>query len=121
MAQPIIIKPLLTEKSTKVASDPELNQYTFVVAEDANKIQIRKAAEEQFGVEVVSVKTMICPGKKRSRIVKGRMTSGRKSPYKKAIITVREGQYIEEGFYGESMEEDFEDADIEETEEEINA
>jgi len=120
MAKPIIIKPLLTEKSTTIASNPELNQYTFVVDQNANKIQIRKAVEEQFGVEVESVSTMVCPGKKRSRIVKGRMTSGRKSPFKKAIVKVREGQYIEEGFYGASTEEeDFED--VEETEEEINA
>ena len=119
MAKPIIIKPLLTEKSTTIASDPELNQYTFVVDQNANKIQIRKAVEAQFGVEVESVSTINCPGKKRSRIVKGRMTSGRKSPYKKAIVKVREGQYIEEGFYGASTEEEFED--IDETEEEINA
>lgn len=110
----IIIKPLISEKSTQLAEDPTLNQYTFVVAKDANKIEIRKAVEEKFGVDVVAVNTSIRPGKNKSRVVKGRMVTGRTAPIKKAIVTVAEGQFID-GFYGTEAV-DFEEFDSEEVE-----
>lgn len=100
----IIIKPLITEKTTKLAENPNLNQYTFVVDRKANKIEIKKAVENQFGVTVQAVNTSVLPGKKRSRIVKGRQTSGRTSPIKKAIVTIGEGEFID-GFYGDVEEE----------------
>ena len=99
MAKQIIIKPLITDKSNALASDPTLNQYTFVVALNANRIEVKNAVEAQFGVEVENVNISIRPGKKRGRAVKGRMTSGRKAPIKKAYVTIKEGQIIE-SFYG---------------------
>jgi large subunit ribosomal protein L23 len=110
----IIIKPLISEKSTKLAEDIALNQYTFVVAKDANKITIRKAVEEKFGVNVVSVNTSIRPGKNKSRVVKGRMVKGSTSSIKKAVVTVAEGQFID-GFYGNDAAE-FEEFGTEEAE-----
>jgi large subunit ribosomal protein L23 len=101
MAKQIIIKPLLTDKSNALAENPLLNQYTFVVALDANRIEIKNAVEKQFGVTVENVNVSIRPGKKRSRVIKGRQTSGRKAPVKKAYVTVKQGDIIE-GYYGET-------------------
>lgn len=103
----VIIKPLISEKSTKLADNTNLNQYTFVVDKGANKIEIKKAVESKFGVSVVSVNTLVRPGKKKSRVVKGRYVHGKTSPIKKAFVTVAEGQFIE-GFYGVT-------SDVEET------
>jgi large subunit ribosomal protein L23 len=99
----IIIKPLISEKSTKMAENAVLNQYTFVVDRNSNKIEIRKAVEKKFGVTVVAVNTAVRPGKKKSRVVKGRYVHGKTSPVKKAYVTIAEGQFIE-GFYGETAE-----------------
>lgn len=101
MAKNIIIKPLITEKSTHLAENPSLNRYTFQVARSANKIEVKKAVEKQFGVTVLAVNTLIRPGKNKSRIVRGRTTKGRTSAIKKAIVTIAEGETIEE-FYGEN-------------------
>jgi large subunit ribosomal protein L23 len=99
----IIIKPLISEKSTKMAESSVLNQYTFVVDRNSNKIEIRKAVEKKFGVTVVAVNTSVRPGKNKSRVVKGRYVHGKTSPVKKAYVTIAEGQFIE-GFYGETAE-----------------
>lgn len=99
----IIIKPLISEKSTKMAENTVLNQYTFVVEKTANKIEIRKAVEKKFGVNVTSVNTSVRPGKNKSRVVKGRYVHGKSAPIKKAYVTIAEGQFIE-GFYGETSE-----------------
>lgn len=96
----IIIRPIITEKTTALAENPLLNQYTFQVEKKANKIQIKKAVEAQFGVTVVTVNTNIRPGKAKARVVKGRHTKGRTSSIKKAVVTVAGGQIID-GFYGE--------------------
>ncbi len=104
----IIIRPILSEKSNNLAENPLLNQYTFEVYKKANKIEIKKAVEAQFGVTVEAVNTSIRPGKSKSRVVKGRQTKGRTSSMKKAIVTVAEGEFIE-GFFGaEDYEEDIE-------------
>ncbi len=99
----IIIKPLISEKSTKMADNPVLNQYTFVVERNANKIEIKKAVENKFGVKVLDVNTSVRPGKKKARVVKGRYVHGKTAPIKKAYVTVAEGQFIE-GFYGETAD-----------------
>ncbi len=96
----IIIRPILTEKTNALAENPLLNQYTFEVLKSANKIEIKNAVEEQFGVTVNSVNTSIRPGKAKSRVVKGRHTKGRTSSIKKAIVTIAEGEYID-GFFGD--------------------
>jgi len=104
----------MSEKSSQLAENPALNQYTFIVAKDANKIEIKKAVEAKFGVDVEAVNTSIRPGKRKSRMVKGRMVKGRTTPIKKAVVTVAEGQFIE-GFYGTEV------AEYEEFNEELEA
>ena len=84
----IIVRPVVTEKSTELV---ERNAYTFVVANDANKIEIGHAVERQFGVKVKDVRTMRYRGKER-RV--GR-NIGRRAAWKKAIVTLREGDTIE--------------------------
>jgi len=106
----IIIRPILTEKTNTLADNPLLNQYTFEVRKDANKIEIRRAVEAQFDVTVESVNTSIRPGKSKSRVVKGRQTKGRTSSMKKAMVTIQEGDVIE-GFYGEEDYEEVENLD----------
>ena len=87
-ARDIIRKPVVTEKSMSLI---ESNKYTFVVAKDANKIEIKKAIEELFDVQVASVHTMITKGKIR----KMGKTKGKTPDIKKAIVTVKEGGKIE--------------------------
>lgn len=86
-AHEIIIKPLLTEKSYSGIAN---KVYTFVVDKRANKIQIKKAVEELFGVEVESVNTVIVKGHKKFQNTKSGRTEGRTSDYKKAIVTLSE-------------------------------
>ncbi|MBM3434709.1 MAG: 50S ribosomal protein L23 [Bacteroidetes bacterium] len=89
----IIIKPVITEKMTGLSE--KLNRYGFVVKKDANKIQIKKAVEELYGVEVESVNTVNYSGKKKSRFTKAGVIAGRTSAYKKAIVTLAKGETID--------------------------
>ncbi|MCR6638084.1 MAG: 50S ribosomal protein L23 [Sporocytophaga sp.] len=91
----ILIKPLVTEKVTVLN---EKGKYGFVVDKSANKIQIKQAVEKQYGVNVEEVKTLIAPGKKKTRYTKAGIMSGKTSSYKKAIVKVAEGELID--FYG---------------------
>ena len=84
----IIIAPVITEKA---AIQAEANVYTFKVAADANKIEIKKAIEEAFGVKVVKVNTANTKAKDK-RV--GRYT-GKTQTYKKAFITLADGEKIE--------------------------
>lgn len=88
-ARDIILRPVVTEKSTMDLLP--LNKYTFEVHKDANKVQIKNAVEELFGVEVVAVNTMRYPGKVRRM---GRFV-GRRPERKKAIVTLRDGDSID--------------------------
>ncbi len=92
----IIIKPIVTEKAN--AMSEKLNRYAFRVAIDANKLQIQKAVEEMYNVTVLDVNTMNVLGKNKSRYTKSGMINGKASDYKKAIVTVKEGDKID--FYG---------------------
>ncbi|MEO0096706.1 MAG: 50S ribosomal protein L23 [candidate division WOR-3 bacterium] len=84
----IIIRPILSEKALRLR---EYNQYIFEVAKDANKIDIKKAVEELFKVKVEKVRTLNVRGKpKRMGIFEGRTSS-----WKKAIVTLKEGERIE--------------------------
>ena len=83
MAQDIIIKPIITENSMKGIAD---RKYTFQVAKDANKIEIAKAVEELFGVEVEKVNTISVRGKFRRQGRVGGLTASSK----KAVITLTE-------------------------------
>lgn len=87
--QDIIIRPMLTEKST---SNLAFNKYTFKVHKDANKIQVRQAIESLFKVKVVKVNTVTMRGKTRKRF---RRNMVRTPDWKKAIITLREGDKIQ--------------------------
>ncbi|MCK5338503.1 MAG: 50S ribosomal protein L23 [Bacteroidales bacterium] len=89
----IIIKPVITEKMTEMGES--LNRYGFIVNRKANKLQIKKAIEELYGVDVVSVNTMTYRGKTKSRFTKTGVISGKTASFKKAIITVAEGETID--------------------------
>ena len=88
-----IRKPVITEKSTKLGD--KLNQFVFRVDVKANKIQIKKAIESLYGVSIVSVNTMIYPGKNKSRYTKNGMVQGKTSRFKKAVITLKDGDTID--------------------------
>ncbi len=90
-AQDIIIKPIITEASMEGL---EMNKYTFKVAKDANKIEIAKAVEELFGVKVAKVNTMNCRGRKKRM----GMYEGMTPSWKKAIVTLAEGEKTIEFF-----------------------
>ncbi|GAB4315469.1 MAG: 50S ribosomal protein L23 [Bacteroidales bacterium] len=89
----ILIKPVITEKMT--AMGEAMNRYAFVVHRDANKIEIKKAVEDYYGVSVVAVNTMNYSGKEKSRYTKAGVISGRTNSYKKAIVTLAEGETID--------------------------
>lgn len=92
----ILVKPLITEKTNKLSE--KLAQYAFVVDMKANKLQIKKAVESMFSVTVEDVSTMRMPGKNKTRFTNKGLAKGMKSPFKKAIITCKEGDVID--FYG---------------------
>ncbi len=93
MATEILIRPLVTEKFT--AMGEKLNRYGFEVAKGANKIQIRKAVEELYGVNVAAVNTVRYAGKVKSRFTKSGVITGQKNSCKKAIVTLKEGEKID--------------------------
>jgi large subunit ribosomal protein L23 len=82
-AYDIIKRPLLSEKSYATIAD---KKYTFVVAKEANKVEIRKAVEEIFKVKVQKVNTLIVKGKEKTQNTKNGRTVGKTSDYKKAIV-----------------------------------
>ncbi|MBU1012181.1 MAG: 50S ribosomal protein L23 [Bacteroidetes bacterium] len=89
----IIKKPVITEKMT--AMGEKLNRYGFIVDKRANKLQIKEAIKEIYGVEVTAVNTMSYSGKSKSRFTKAGFISGKTSSFKKAIITLAEGETID--------------------------
>lgn len=89
----IIVKPVVSEKMTDQSE--KLNRYGFVVNHAANKIQIKKAVEDTYGVTVEAVNTMNYAGKSKSRFTKAGLIKGKTNKYKKAIITVAEGDVID--------------------------
>lgn len=89
----IIFKPVITEKMT--AKGEKLNQYGFIVDKRANKIEIKGEVEELYGVEVLSVNTMNYSGKRKSRNTKSGVISGKTNAFKKAIVTIGEGESID--------------------------
>ena len=90
----IIIKPIVTEKQTAI-SEKFPNRYGFRVSPDANKIQIKAAVEALYGVSVVSVNTMNYAGKAKSRYTKSGVINGKMPAFKKAIVTLKEGETID--------------------------
>jgi large subunit ribosomal protein L23 len=93
MAKQILIRPVVTEKSTKLAD--KRSTYVFVVDKGSNKIEIRKAVESMFNVQVERVNTAIMPGKPKSRSTKTTIVRGVKAAYKKAYVTLVAGESID--------------------------
>ena len=89
----IIIKPIVTEKMTKLGE--KLNRYGFKVDKDANKIEIKQAVEALYNVTVTDVNTMIAAPKKKNRFTKSGVINGQASAYKKAIVTLKAGEQID--------------------------
>lgn len=89
----IVIKPVVTEKMTATSED--MNRYGFLVKLDANKIEIKEAVEKLYGVNVENVWTMRYAGKHKSRFTKTGLISGRSNAYKKAIVSIADGETID--------------------------
>jgi len=89
----ILIKPLVTEKMTDQAE--RFNRYGFVVDRRATKPQIKKAVESLYNVTVDSVNTMVYGGKVKSRYTKGGIITGKTVSYKKAVVTLVDGDSID--------------------------
>lgn len=89
----ILIRPIVTEKMNAITE--KKNRFGFMVDKKANKYQIKKAVEDIYGVKVVSVNTMVYAGKLKSRFTKSGVITGRSNAFKKAIVTLSEGENID--------------------------
>ncbi|MDE5970102.1 MAG: 50S ribosomal protein L23 [Muribaculaceae bacterium] len=89
----IKIQPIVTEQATQLTE--RLNRYTFRVSLEANKYQIKDLVEKLYGVKVINVNTLVVRAKNKSRYTKSGLLRGKKQGYKKAFITVAEGQNID--------------------------
>ena len=86
----LIVRPIITERSMKEAA---AKRYTFEVDLKANKTQVKKAVEREFGVKVIRVRTAIVHGKKYRHTKKWKF--GQKSDWKKAVVSIKPEQKIE--------------------------
>lgn len=89
----VLIKPILSEKANKQSE--KMNRYTFVVARKANKLEIKKAVESFYNVQVEEVNTMVMPSKLKAKYTKAGFIVGRKPAKKKAVVTIAEGETID--------------------------
>lgn len=89
----ILIRPRVTEKVNQQMEND--NRYTFVVDKRANKLEIKNAVESFYNVKVAEVNTAIIPAKSKSRFTKAGFIQGRKPGFKKAIVTLAEGESID--------------------------
>ncbi len=89
----VLIKPILTEKAN--AQQEKLKRYAFKVNRKANKLEIKKAVEDFYGVAVVNVNTLVAPGKNKTRFTKAGYIKGVRPAYKKALVTLAEGDTID--------------------------
>src|ERR1043165_1506241 len=89
----VLIRPVITEKVN--GQMEKSGRYTFVIDKRANKLEVKKAVEEFYGVKVEDVNTSVVPAKAKTRMTKAGILSGRKSGYKKAIVTLAEGDTID--------------------------
>ncbi len=88
-----IIKPLVTEKMTAITE--KQNKFGFIVRPEANKLEIKKEVESLYNVTVVAVNTCRYAGKSKSRYTRAGLIRGRTNAYKKAIVTLKEGETID--------------------------
>ena len=89
----VLKTPIITEKMT--ADSERNNRYGFIVDRKANKVEIKKAIEQMYGVTVGKVRTMNYIGKPRTRNTKSGVISGRTKPFKKAVVSLSEGDNID--------------------------
>lgn len=89
----VLIRPVITEKVN--GQMEKSSRYTFVINKNANKLEVKKAVEAFYGVKVEDVNTARVPAKSKTRMTKAGILSGRKSGYKKAIVTLAEGDSID--------------------------
>ena len=89
----VLIKPILSEKINKQTE--KANRYAFVVNRKSNKLEIKKAVEEFYGVSVINVNTIVIPAKAKTRSTKAGYIKGRKPAFKKALVTVAENETID--------------------------
>ena len=88
-----IVKPLVTEKMNNITENQ--NKFGFIVRPEANKLQIKAEVEAKFNVKVVAVNTCIYSGKNKSRYTRSGLIKGRTNAFKKAIVTLAEGDAID--------------------------
>ncbi len=88
-----IIKPLVTEKMTAITE--KQNKFGFIVRPEANKLQIKAEVESLYNVTVTAVNTMRYAGKSKSRYTKAGLIKGRTNAFKKAIVTLKDGDTID--------------------------
>jgi large subunit ribosomal protein L23 len=89
----VLIKPILTEKAN--AQQEKLKRYAFKVSRKANKLEIKKAVEDFYGVSVIDVNTLVAPGKNKTKFTKAGFIKGVRPAYKKALVTLAEGDTID--------------------------
>ena len=89
-----IVKPLVTEKMNQI-TEKKSNRYGFIVRPEADKIEIKKEVEKLYNVTVEDVNTMRYAGKRSSRYTRAGLIRGQKNAYKKAIVTLKEGETID--------------------------
>jgi large subunit ribosomal protein L23 len=89
----VLVKPILSEKANQLSEKRRV--YSFKVARMANKLEIKKAVEDFYGVTVEEVRTAVAPAKTKSRMTIAGVISGRKPGYKKAFVTVGENDTID--------------------------
>lgn len=89
----VLVRPLITEKVNNQME--KSGRYSFEVDKRANKLEIKKAVEEFYGVKVKDVNTVVVPGKSKSRFTKAGFIQGVKGSYKKAVVTLAEGDSID--------------------------
>jgi large subunit ribosomal protein L23 len=89
----VLVKPIVTEKSNKLTD--KVRTYVFRVDRKANKLEVKKAVEDFYGVTVTEVNTVVVPGKAKTKFTKAGFISGRKPAYKKAYVKVAEGETID--------------------------
>ena len=89
----IIIKPLITEKATRAAE--KFQQFGFIVKPEANKIEVKTAIEKMYGVNIQAINTIVVYGKTKSRNTKAGVVTGNAPKYKKAIVTLKDGETID--------------------------
>jgi large subunit ribosomal protein L23 len=89
----VLIKPIITEKANN--QQEKLKRYAFKVSKKANKLEIKKAVEDFYGVSVIDVNTLVVPGKNKTRYTKAGFIKGVRPSYKKALVTLAEGDTID--------------------------